>query len=70
MKKLFHMIFEKPTFFYDPLMKKGEGRNALYSVTIYKYHRGKSKPIMTYADKKPLKVMKSVQEYIKSVRSH
>ena len=64
MRKFLHIIFGKPKYYYDPRLGKGEGDDALYMTTIYKYWMGKRRPVVAYADKDPLKVMDMVRFYV------
>jgi len=68
MKSILHRLFGKPTYFYNPRVEKGEGEFALYSVTIYKYWRRKSTPIITYADSKATKVLSAVHTYLEYMK--
>lgn len=67
MKKILYKIFGKPTYFYNPMLGKGEGENAFYTVDIYKYWMGKSTIIKCYADKNPLKVMAMARFFVNYV---
>ena len=56
-------------YYYNPRMERGTGENALYTIDVYKYGRTKRKPVMTYADRNPKKLMKRVRTYVDCMRN-
>ena len=56
--------YKNAYYYYNPRMEKGKGENALYAIDVYKYGRTKKKPVITYVDKNPKKLMKMVRAYV------
>ena len=56
--------FKNAYYYYNPRMERGMGENALYTIDVYKYGRTKRRPVRTYADRNPKKLMRRVRTYV------
>ena len=72
MKRILYKIFGKPTYFYNPMLGRGEGGYgvAMYSVDIYKHWMGKSTLIRCYADTNPIRVLSAVHSFMEYVNNN
>lgn len=63
MNKILYWLFGKPQYYYDPKLKGGFGKGE-YLITIYRYWMGKRKPVVSYADTDPTRLLKKVRKNV------
>ena len=69
MNKILYWLFGKPQYYYDPELKGGF-RKGEYLITIYRYWMGKRKPVVSYADTDPTRLLKKVRKNVEYRNEH